>query len=84
VRDPSDRKGAAVRKLVVDMFMTLDGVMQAPGGPEEDPTGGFAHPGWSAKRYERAGDIDCGSFALDEPTDAELERREALTREEAR
>ena len=35
-----------MRKLVVLSFITLDGVMQAPGGPEEDPTGGFKHEGW--------------------------------------
>jgi len=35
-----------MRKLVVLSFITLDGVMQAPGGPEEDPTGDFKNGGW--------------------------------------
>ena len=35
-----------MRKLIVLSFITLDNVMQAPGGPEEDPTGGFEHGGW--------------------------------------
>jgi hypothetical protein len=39
----------AMRKIVVGAFVSLDGVMQAPGGPEEDPTGGFGFGGWATK-----------------------------------
>jgi dihydrofolate reductase len=35
-----------MRKLIVNEFVSMDGVVQAPGGPEEDPEGGFAHGGW--------------------------------------
>lgn len=35
-----------MRKVITGAFVSLDGVMQAPGGPQEDPTGGFAHGGW--------------------------------------
>lgn len=35
-------------KLSVEMFMTLDGVVQAPGGPDEDQSSGFEFGGWQA------------------------------------
>lgn len=41
-----------MRKIVVLSFITLDGVMQAPGGPEEDPTGGFKHGGWTIGYFD--------------------------------
>jgi dihydrofolate reductase len=41
-----------MRKLIVQSFLTLDGVMQAPGGPGEDDDGGFAHGGWSVNYWD--------------------------------
>src|SRR4030066_204793 len=41
-----------MRKLIVNTFVTLDGVMQAPGGPEEDPDGGFTSGGWSVNYWD--------------------------------
>ena len=41
-----------MRKLIVQTFVTLDGVMQAPGGPGEDDDGGFAYGGWSVNYWD--------------------------------
>src|SRR6266852_2098209 len=41
-----------MRKVVAAAFVSLDGVMQAPGGPPEDPTGGFTHGGWTVNYWD--------------------------------
>ncbi|MFD0363928.1 dihydrofolate reductase family protein [Nocardia sp. GCM10030253] len=48
-------------ELSLTQFVTLDGVYQAPGGPREDPSGGFTHGGWSAP----FGDDDFGAFMVE-------------------
>ncbi len=43
-----------MRKILVSTFISLDGIMQAPGGPQEDPTGGFAFGGWTFPHFDAA------------------------------
>ena len=44
-----------MRKLIVSEFLTLDGVMQAPGSPDEDRSGGFKHGGWQMQYFDDIG-----------------------------
>ncbi|MEO8363586.1 MAG: dihydrofolate reductase family protein [Ilumatobacteraceae bacterium] len=54
-----------MRKIIVTQFVTLDGVVQAPGGPTEDTTGGFAYGGWSANYWdEMMGSVMRGFMSL--------------------
>jgi dihydrofolate reductase len=53
-------------RIVVNEFMSLDGVVQAPGGPEEDTEGGFAHGGWSVPYF----DLEVMGPAIGEGMDA--------------
>jgi dihydrofolate reductase len=62
-------------KIIVNAFLTLDGVMQAPGGPDEDREGGFLHGGWQAPyvdetmgRLVTAGIADADGFLLGRKT----------------
>lgn len=41
-----------MRKIIVSEFLTLDGVMQAPGSPDEDRSGGFEHGGWQMPYFD--------------------------------
>jgi dihydrofolate reductase len=63
-----------MRKLVVSTFMTLDGVMQAPGGPGEDDSGGFAYGGWSVHYWDDQMGQVMGA-AMSTPFDLLLGRR---------
>jgi dihydrofolate reductase len=63
-----------MRKLVVTTMLSLDGVMQAPGGPEEDPSDGFAFGGWTAPFVDEAG-LEAKAEELSVPFDLLLGRR---------
>lgn len=60
-----------MRKIVVLSFVTLDGVMQAPGGPEEDASGGFKYGGWTAPYFYEA-DKTAGEFMEKQLKSADL------------
>lgn len=52
-----------MRKIIVQEFITLDGVMQAPGGPEEDTTSDFKYGGWTAPYFHETDDA-AGEFMV--------------------
>jgi len=66
-----------MRKLIVSEFITLDGVIQAPGGEDEDRDGGFAHGGWTRPYWHD--DIGKSFGALMKDTDAFLLGRRTYT-----
>lgn len=51
-----------MRRLICSAFVSLDGVMQAPGGPEEDPSGGFAFGGWTFPFFDETVDVSDAGF----------------------
>src|SRR5262249_59071643 len=44
--------GAAMARVVVSEFLSVDGVLQSPGYPDEDPSGGFEHGGWQQPLFD--------------------------------
>jgi len=71
-----------MRKLIVSEFISLDGVIQAPGGKDEDRDGGFEHGGWTMPYWHD--DIGASFFALMQDVDALLlGRRTYVTHAEA-
>jgi dihydrofolate reductase len=63
-----------MRELIANTFVTVDGVMQAPGGPEEDTAGGFEHGGWSFGYWDEAMQTTMGEL-MSRPFDLVLGRR---------
>jgi dihydrofolate reductase len=60
-----------MRKIIVLSFITLDGVMQAPGGPEEDRSGAFKYGGWTAPYFSEA-DQEAGELMEKQMKSADL------------
>ena len=69
------KEESKMRKIIVSEFLTLDGVMQAPGGPDEDRSGGFNHGGWQMPYFDEItakaiieGLTEAGGFVLGRKT----------------
>lgn len=63
-----------MRMLIASAFASLDGIVQAPGGPEEDPAGGFALGGWSFPYWDESMDASASGF------DGQDRERDVVTR----
>ncbi|MBB4569563.1 dihydrofolate reductase family protein [Rhizobium leucaenae] len=63
-----------MRRIIAATFVSLDGVMQAPGTPEEDPTGGFQFGGWTFHYFDEATGAALGEI-FDKPFDLLLGRK---------
>lgn len=65
-----------MRKIIAAAFVSLDGVMQGPGGPQEDTDGGFAHGGWTVPYWENDDVLEAAmGEVFSEPYDLLLGRR---------
>jgi dihydrofolate reductase len=63
-----------MRKIIAAAFVSIDGVMQAPGGPNEDPSGGFEFGGWLAPHFDEVVGKQIGGL-FDQPFDLLLGRK---------
>ncbi|MFL6722500.1 MAG: dihydrofolate reductase family protein [Sphingomonas sp.] len=64
-----------MRKLTGAVFVSLDGVMQAPGGPEEDPSGGFRFGGWTFPFFDESAQEPMSKFLIEPEYDLLLGKR---------
>ena len=64
-----------MRKLTGAVFLSLDGVMQAPGGPEEDPSGGFRFGGWTFPHFDESAHTPLSKFLIEPEYDLLLGKR---------
>src|SRR6266513_635603 len=69
-------RNSTMRKIIVLEHITLDGVIQAPGGPDEDRSDGFAYGGWAAPYHDRDDAIETAlNKMLNRPLDLLLGRK---------
>ena len=68
-----------MRQVIVGAMVSMDGVMQAPGGPEEDPTGGFKFGGWTASLENDPVFNEELGMLFGEPFDLLLGRRTSIS-----